>query len=394
VTRPRVAVVSPEYGDPWSERQFLVRRISAGLAHAADVDVIVPAATSGISTDAAVTVRRVRAFPSQTARHNALKLVAFGPPTAAHAAACTCERTLPNRSAITLPRAVQEELALTAPARSPELLDLLAVEPYELVVFADWSAASTFEGVRHVAANTRVALLPLAVPDPLLDLPIYDEVFDRADVIVTLSDAERIRMADRSGRAADVVRQRVPLRINPLAHRDPPPGYDGAPTVVVARDWDSADDCDELYEWSQRLTRDVRDDLRFRQVGPGADRLHWWVAVPGSDSRTDVWRWMAIADVVIDPRPHAVFGREVLESMLLGTPVLVNAAGDATREHAEVGNGGLWFSGYDEVAAAVAHVIDNRRDREALGKQGQSYAETHCGIIGSFASDVVGALLT
>lgn len=388
MSRQRVGVVTPSYGDSWNELDFVARRIAAGLAHSADVEVVVVAGdTSGVTdTDGAVTVRKVRGWPDDEPRRLAIRHSIFGPGSAAHGLTCQCEHLLPDRPAAWLPAALQEELALAARGRSPDLVAFLQDASYDAVVFVDWSAASTLEGIRALRADVPVSLLPFATPDPAMELAVYDEVFSRPRTVLALSENERTRLLHRRGVDPEaVVLQRIPLRINPLAHRDVPPGYDGSPTVVLARDWRMPYDVDELYEWSQRLTKDVSPDLRFRQVGPGTETLHWWVRVLGSESRTDVWRWMAVANVVVDATPHVAHGREVLEAMLLGSPVLVSSAGGATREYAEEGNGGLWFGGYEELAGAIAHLLANPQIGKTLGEQGRRYAEELCGGLEEFA---------
>jgi glycosyltransferase involved in cell wall biosynthesis len=76
---------------------------------------------------------------------------------------------------------------------------------------------------------------------------------------------------------------------------------------------------------------------------------------------------------VIDPTPHRVIGQEVLEAMLLGIPVVVAANGDATREHADLGNGGLWYRFGDELLASIKLLLDGHV-ASSLGEQGHSYA--------------------
>jgi glycosyltransferase involved in cell wall biosynthesis len=83
---------------------------------------------------------------------------------------------------------------------------------------------------------------------------------------------------------------------------------------------------------------------------------------------------MSRAVAVLDPAPNRVVGQEVLEAMLLGAPVLVVADGGATRQHAEVGNGGLWYRIEDELIASIRLLLDQDL-RSALGEQGRAYAE-------------------
>jgi glycosyltransferase involved in cell wall biosynthesis len=87
---------------------------------------------------------------------------------------------------------------------------------------------------------------------------------------------------------------------------------------------------------------------------------------------------MRRATALVDPEPHRLLGREVVEAMLLGTAVVVTASGGATREHADAGDGGLWYRSDVELDRCLELVAD-RRLRATLGRQGREYAERRYG---------------
>ena len=83
---------------------------------------------------------------------------------------------------------------------------------------------------------------------------------------------------------------------------------------------------------------------------------------------------MSHAEVCLDLRPQGVVGRETLESLLLGTPVVV-PEGTVAAEHAERSNGGLWYRDYSEL---FAHGQGDPGQRVAAGfslEQGREWAE-------------------
>jgi glycosyltransferase involved in cell wall biosynthesis len=177
-------------------------------------------------------------------------------------------------------------------------------------------------------------------------------------------------MAGRLGGAERVENVGFVLGVNSIAapeSGDPA----GDPVVIIARDWRTAESRIRYRPWAEHLARRLPDGVALRLVGPGAAAgAH---GVPHTDGRIDAWWWMSRAVAVIDPVPHRVVGQEVLEAMLLGAPVVVAANGDATREHAEAGNGGLWYRADDELTASVARLLD-RDLAAALGEQGRAYA--------------------
>jgi glycosyltransferase involved in cell wall biosynthesis len=87
-----------------------------------------------------------------------------------------------------------------------------------------------------------------------------------------------------------------------------------------------------------------------------------------------------------------VIGQEVLEALLFSVPIVVAANGDASREHAEAGNSGLWFRVDDEVPAAVERLLDGEI-RGPLGEQGRSYASSRFADPDTYLKRVAGAFL-
>ena len=67
--------------------------------------------------------------------------------------------------------------------------------------------------------------------------------------------------------------------------------------------------------------------------------------VPVKPSRPNLWKLLLAAEVCLDLRPQGIVARETIESLLLGTPVVV-PEGTVAAEHAERSNGGLWYRDY------------------------------------------------
>lgn len=97
--------------------------------------------------------------------------------------------------------------------------------------------------------------------------------------------------------------------------------------------------------------------------------------LPVSPSRVNLWRLMAHALFTIDLRPGGAFGREAVESLLFGTPVIVPDF-SAAKEHAERANAGLWYRNNGELLDSV-RVLSDRTIRERFAQNGQRYAESH-----------------
>jgi hypothetical protein len=106
-------------------------------------------------------------------------------------------------------------------------------------------------------------------------------------------------------------------------------------------------------------------------------------------TRTDLWRLVAHARVMVDLAPGPIIGRECIESLRFGTPIVV-PADSAARPHAKAG-GGLTFSGYPDRLDGVARFFDESV-RAAMSSRGRRYADAHYGDQQAFVDSVSRAL--
>jgi hypothetical protein len=91
-------------------------------------------------------------------------------------------------------------------------------------------------------------------------------------------------------------------------------------------------------------------------------------------TRMDLWRLMAFARVTVDLCPGPLLARECVESMLLGTPVVVPDEGIAAY-HAQHGAGAR----YRDVAGLLDSVERHSQEGSDAGRVAQAYAESRYG---------------
>ncbi len=106
------------------------------------------------------------------------------------------------------------------------------------------------------------------------------------------------------------------------------------------------------------------------------------------DTRTDLWRLVAHAQVVVDLCPGPLVARECVESMRYGIPVVV-PAGTAAADLAALG-GGLWYHDVAELLGCVEAFADSDL-RDTLGEQGRAVADDLYGDPGRFVDRVAAA---
>jgi glycosyltransferase involved in cell wall biosynthesis len=79
------------------------------------------------------------------------------------------------------------------------------------------------------------------------------------------------------------------------------------------------------------------------------------------------------AEVTIAPSPDDLVAQPLLESLAVGTPVLVSARNAAAVEHCRRANAGLYYANREEFVEALKLLMTNGRLRGRLGENGRTY---------------------
>lgn len=386
------ALVATRWDDPWSEEGLAVRRVAGAIACFSELDVLVPGGLDNAEeTVGAVRVIRYRSAPNDTDRRDALQGVLFGPQSLTGPGSGGPHRQTIRSWARTLPQPMQWSALELEGGAAPELTRLLHNGDYDFVVFAGCSAG-TVSGMRCLAPEVPVAFVPLGTHSPIAWLAMLDEAFVRADVVLVFTEGEealvRQRLTTSPGKVLNI---RFVFRVHELAYGNSPHGYEVADRVVVLADWRTPETFRAIEPWFLLLARRF-PDLELRPLGPGADRLPFPHGTPLSEGRLDTWRWIARSLALLDPAPHRLLGRNAIEALQYGVPVLVPDNGAASREHAERGNGGLWYRSYQDLAACIDALRSRSGLRQDLSASGRAYAEETYGDPKRFISAVTDAI--
>jgi hypothetical protein len=367
----RVAVVAPDYGRLWDERQIIVRRLAGALACSTEVDDLLPGIHREVAHDGAARTFRFPATLPDTTRRRAWRKAMLGEHDHDdRGPQCRCPGV--TASLGPLPQFAEDEIVRAEGGDSDELYQHLSTSSYDLVVLVGIDSPACSFGCRHIPRDTRIVLVPATMDDRALLFRTHDEAFERAERIVVWSEMERSVIAARSPNPERVTTLDFVIGVNSLATTTEPHDFERQAYVVVAGDWSRVPSVDRLERFGLRL-EEIDPRLRLRLVGPGAEHLGP-IGVRLTTSRLDVWRWSSRALCLFEPRRRLLLGLPALETMLFGVPAVVHADGGAIREHVENGDGGLWYRTDDEFFAVVQALLDDDL-RQALGEQGRRYAE-------------------
>lgn len=383
-----MALVTTAWSDAGDENAFVTRRVGAALAMEADVDVIVAEGDDdgtrgepGAEHDGVFRVIRV---PSHRPDRHRAMLLRSALCAGRGGAAGPGGPGGPGGSGI--PDGVRAYLRRLggASGAAPSLLRSLA--PDSVVVTGHRHGLAT-AAVKQWSGCRRAVLLPLATSAAELELSLADGSFDGWDALLSTNRAEA-ELLQAAFAACPAESDRVVHHLRVALEPPLPTGFG---------------------QWSARIQVALPEDRRWlvvldepcsrpaqppSQPGPEVEylalrfpTLALVVVEPSQSSvvrgrsrrvlpeldRGTLWEVMAGAVATLDLRPPGALGREILESMLVSTPVLVPATSLSGRCHAESSNGGLWYRNAAELTACVTRMLDPET-RDRLGRQARSWA--------------------
>jgi hypothetical protein len=349
--RLRTTVVTTEWSG--GAEGYLVRRVAAALAMSAEVTVVVADGHRGPAASCADGAFEVIRVPSQAPELRRARLLQEA-------------LTVGGGDVTAIPGPVRAELRRLG-GSAPGVGQVLRSAAPDAVVVAGHRHEMAMPGVMQ---GRRTCLLALAVDDLALALSVAEGVGDGWDTILATNSYEADLLRSSLGRSGPALVHNLGSCLErPSGDGPGPAGWVGERSWLVALDDPGSAAVAYLALRFPALAMVV--------VDPGAGAA---VVVRGRHRRVEApisrrWMWelMAGAVATLDLRPAQVLPREVLESLMLGTPVVVAAASGAARRCAEEANAGLWYRDPPELAACVARMLD-RHSRDALGAQGRCWA--------------------
>ncbi len=304
---------------------------------------------------------------------------------------------------------------------SPALLEYLKHhhQQYDVLIFFTYLYAPTVMGLQ--VAPGRSVLVPTAHDEPAIHLEIFKEVFSRPAALVFNTESER-QFVHEQFPDRPLLEEVAGVGVD-LPQHQPYPRMPAPPEAESAGD---AEDCAPESPAEQAPTREYPSHLlsrgavfrrRHRLYGPialyggridpgkGCEELieyftsyvkdggdatlalmgvklmslpeEPFIRFAGLLSDRERTQALEAATVVIVPSPYESLSLLALESMAVGTPVLVNARSEVLVEHCRRSNAGLYYADRDEFVECLKLLVGDARLRAALGRNGREYVRRH-----------------
>ena len=253
---------------------------------------------------------------------------------------------------------------------------------YDAVLFVTALYAPVADGIR--AWGRRSILVPQLHDEKPMYQPVFREVLGAAGALIFNTEAERgvarrlygldLSGARVAGAGVEITPPTAEQVQAVLQRHGLTPGY-----VVYVGRIDVAKGCRELIAaFLKTLAR--QPSARLVLVGKEVMTVppHPAITCTGFVSEADRDALIAGAGALVIPSKYESLSLVLLESMLLRTPVIANAACEVLADHIRLSGAGLAYRGQGQLARAMADVPAlPALQRKAIADKGVTYVEQH-----------------
>jgi glycosyltransferase involved in cell wall biosynthesis len=299
----------------------------------------------------------------------------------------------------------------------PGLIDYLRRhhQQYDVLIFFTYLYAPTVLGLE--VNPGRSILVSTAHDEPAIKLEIFKDVFGKPAALCYLTESERdfVRgefldrplLEEVTGVGVDIPQQQPYPRMPAPPADDEPAAAEGeapaadeepavgrefpshlmtrgsvfrrrhrlhGPVVLYGGRIDPGKGCEELIDYFCSYVG-AGGDGTLALMGAKLMSLpeEPFIRFAGLLSESERVQALEAATVVVCPSPYESLSLLALESLSVGTPVLVNARSSVLVEHCLRSNGGLWYADRDEFIECLKLLLSDARLRQALGRNGREY---------------------
>jgi glycosyltransferase involved in cell wall biosynthesis len=265
---------------------------------------------------------------------------------------------------------------------TPGLLEHLRARErdYDAIVFFSYRYWTTYFGMQIAPAKS--LLVPTAEHDRVLYLRLFRDFF-RLPAATLFNTPEEKELIERVTGNDDLPGEVVGTGIErpavvPVDEVAPRLDLLGDYVVYVGRiepEKGCAVMIDHFLRWQRETRAKTTLALFGRSTMAFSENTHVRLmgVVPDGEKLAAVARSRAL----VMPSRHESLSMVVLEAWMMGRPVLVNGECEVLRGQVLRANGGLYYRGYEEFAAAMDLLVSQPGLADRLGRQGHDYFQAN-----------------
>ena len=261
----------------------------------------------------------------------------------------------------------------------PELIEALKREHgrYRAVLFMTYLYYTSAVGLPLGFDNA--ILIPTVHDEPWVYLRHYDKVFNSAKGFAWNTPEERAfaqkRFPDIIGRPE--VMTGIGVDTPEGALPELPAQIRGQKYIVYAGRIDENKGCREMFEFFRRYKQENGGDLKLALMGKAVLEVPNAPDIVNLGFVSEEMKFAVMAQsvaLVLFSRFESL-SMVVLESMLMGRPVLVTEHCEVLKGHCVRSNAGLYFADYAEFSATLNYLLTHEAQYQAMRENGRKYVE-------------------
>lgn len=269
-----------------------------------------------------------------------------------------------------------EVIRLQGPV-SPKLNDAIATYDGDLIAFYTYLYHPIVTGV--TLTSLPKIFHPTAHNEPMLDLPIFKEVFNSIDALVYHTPSERQIVEDRFAVA------QKPAMILGMGYENASQNRDDRsllPSSIINSKYllclgrvDTQKGATLLADLFKEYKTRNPSDLKLVFAGPISilPNPHPDIEVLGSVDEPTKHTLLANMELLISPSPFESFSIVLIEAWAHQKAVMVNRSCGPTTNQARASGGGLSFDSYENFEATLSLLLTNTPLRNQLANNGTQY---------------------
>lgn len=263
---------------------------------------------------------------------------------------------------------------------SPDCIDYLKKngKSYHSVLFMTYLYYTTAMGILEDLNN--VILIPTAHDEWPIYLRHYRKVFGASDRIIYNADGEKRFVEKLYPEVALKPSVTVGIGIN-IPQGAIPDVKDWlnieAPYLCYCGRIDESKGCRNLFQFFSMYKKRKKNELKLVLTGKAVMSIPEEEGIISLGFVSEEKKLSVLKDSVafVLASEYESLSIVVLESMMMGRPVLVNGRCEVLRDHCVNSNAGLYFTDYYEFEAALDWLFSHPDEYEIMRKNGKNYVE-------------------
>ena len=284
----------------------------------------------------------------------------------------------------------EEQIYIRESVNSPDLYEYISSHKgdYSYFIFIPYMFGTTYYGA--LACLKKAVFIPCLHDESYAKLDIFRKLFPRVRGLLFNAKPEE-KLANDLYDLSNVKTRVLGIGMDTGITGDPGRFRDkyriSGPFILYAGRKDAGKNVDLLIRYFAEYKQRRRDGLKLVIIGGGRldipARYSEDVIDLGFVDIQDKYDAYAACSVFCQPSRAESFSLVIMESWLLGSPVLVNDVCEVTRNFAQESNGGLYFKNYLEFEGCLRYILNHQDEARQMAQNGREY------VLKNFSHDAV-----